>query len=188
MAKTTSSAKVWPADLEAVNNLGHKIVENEADAGVGEDVERGAEEIEAKELGGLHLHAAGKRRGHRVQAGDEFGKDEGGAAAFVEGFGGTQDAGFGVEGEAAEEAEEGPSGVAAEDEEGDVAEHHGDEGSGENGGGVEEMRGSGGTGGDERERGGGGEAGCFREDDQEDDEVAVVSDGREKWGHGLQHR
>ena len=103
--------------LEAVNNFGHEIVENEADAGVGEDVERGAEEIEAKELGGFHLHAAGKRRGHRVQAGDEFGKDEGGAAAFVEGFGGAQDAGFGVEGEAAEEAEEGPSGVAAEDEE-----------------------------------------------------------------------
>jgi len=153
--------------LQSASDFDYEIAKDEAQAGVRENIERSAEEIQTKELCGFHFHAAGEGWGHAVYAGNEFGEDEGGAAAFVKRLGGTEDAGFGIQRKAAEEAEERPSSVTAEDEEEEVTEHHGADGGGEDGGRVEEMGGGSGSGGDKGESGGSGKAGGFGEHDEE---------------------
>lgn len=52
----------------------------------------------------MHFHASGQGWRHGVDAGNELGEKQGLLTAAVEIFGGAEDAGLGIGGEAAEQA------------------------------------------------------------------------------------
>ena len=58
-----------------------------------------------EELAEAHFHAAGQRRGHGVNTGNELGHEQGFLTAFIKRFGGPQHAGFRIHRDAAEEGQ-----------------------------------------------------------------------------------
>src|ERR1019366_5463052 len=143
---------------EAAGDRSEGVAEEVSDEGVGADVERGTDGVVLEEVGEAHFHAARERRRHGVDAGDEFGEEESLFATAIEIFGGAENATFGIGGEAAEKAEEGPSADAAHVIEDEVSDDHDDKRYGEDEVEMHTTVGGDGSGGEEREGGGDGEA------------------------------
>ena len=72
-----------------------------------------------------HFHAAGERRRHGVDAGNEFGKKQSLLAAAVKIFRRAQNAGFGIGREPAEQTQQGPSAGSACEIKNDIPGDHG---------------------------------------------------------------
>src|ERR1700686_2839146 len=92
--KNSQSRDCAASGLQAGGDVGDKITEDITPYSVGQDVKAGTRNIKLQKLGYPHLHAAGERRRHGVYAGDEFDKEQGGAAMLVKTFCRTQNASF----------------------------------------------------------------------------------------------
>src|SRR5258708_39334008 len=114
-----------------------KIAKQKADGDVDDGIERSSRQIQPQKNVGAHFHAAGQRRSHSVDAGNELGEQQGGLTALVERFSRTQNAGFRVDRQLTQKAEQGPAHVAAQHKEQRVPQNHGGGRPREQGGGGE---------------------------------------------------
>ena len=101
-----------------------EIAEDEADGAIAERVEAGAQKIKRQELRDRHFHAARQRGGHDADARKKFGDEQRGAAAFVEGFGGAEDAVFRIHRNPAKKFQDSPAGAGAQNVEQRIGQQH----------------------------------------------------------------
>ena len=106
---------------QSMRNLLQEIPEHVSDQAVRQNVKRCPQKIQLDKLQRPHLHASRQRRRHGVHAGDEFCEDQRHAATFMKRFRRAQDAGFRIQRQAADKAQQGPAGVAANDKQNHIA-------------------------------------------------------------------
>ncbi len=110
--------------LKAAHERDQKVSKQETHSDINGGVKRGAREVEPEKIIQRHPHASRQRRCHGIDSGNELGEQQRGLAALIERFGGPQDAGFGVDREFAEKAQQSPSHVSPAHEEEGIAQQH----------------------------------------------------------------
>src|SRR5882724_4328326 len=153
-----------------------KIAKQKADGDVDDGIERSSRQIQPQKNVGAHFHAAGQRRSHGVDAGNELGEQQGGLTALVERFSRAQNAGLRVDRQLTQKAEQGPSHVAAQYKEQRVTQQHGGDGQQQQGGEVQEPGGCGGAAGYQGEGRRNGHSQGFGQDNAKHQKVSVASD------------
>src|ERR1700722_8501225 len=100
---------------KSTDDLGHEIAKDESDGAIYQRIEAGAQGVQPQELREPHFHAASQRRGHRAHPRNELVEQQREASAFIERFGGAQNASFRIDRNLAQKLQDRPSHMAAED-------------------------------------------------------------------------
>ena len=112
----SSQATMWPKASYPRVMLLQRVAEEESDSEVSARIEHRADRVEADKLAESHIHTAGQRRRHGVNSRHELGEHQQRAPALVEGVGRPQDAGFRIERQPAQNRQQPPAGVPAQQE------------------------------------------------------------------------
>ena len=159
------------------------VSEETAGEEVGLGPEDGAGDVVENEAAVRHAGLAGDGRGNGGEAGDELGEEESDRAATLEVALCLGDAGAGVEGETAEEAEDAVSVAAAEEEPHAVGDEAGDQDGDEGVDIADAMGGAEGSGGEQDGDAGDGDSQLLQQDPEEEDAIRVL-DEENRGRHG----